>query len=242
MPGWVALERDDEVWSMVAFLLQLPKLGPERYRQLAYGERIADVAGDEEGGDAVSYFFRPLTEPVQLIVADCARCHGADGNGRGLDAFPKLAGQNEDYLLASLRAFSRGERLSGIMQPVAAGLSEETLRTLARYYARMAPSLSGNERQAEEGNAEHGRRIAEQGIPAQGVPSCVDCHGPGYEPRNPLYPELAGQYAGYLALQLELFRAGRRGGTPYAHVMNQVAGRLTRAQIHDLAAYYASVD
>src|SRR5690606_29239766 len=69
MPGWVALERDDEVWSMVAFLLQLPKLGPERYRQLAYGERIADLAGDEEGGDAVSYFFRPLTEPVQLIVA-----------------------------------------------------------------------------------------------------------------------------------------------------------------------------
>ncbi|HEX7028232.1 MAG TPA: c-type cytochrome, partial [Gammaproteobacteria bacterium] len=240
MPGWVTLEREDEVWSMVAFLQQLPVLGPDQYRRLAYGD-VASAMKDDESGDAVQYFLRPLTEPLQLIVADCARCHGADGNGRGLGAFPKLAGQNEDYLLASLLAFSKGERLSGIMQPVAAGLSEETLRTLARYYARLSPSLSGNP-SINQDSAAHGRKLAEQGMPKQGIPSCVHCHGPGREPRNPVYPELAGQYAGYLALQLELFKTGKRGGTPYAHIMNQVAARLTQAQIQDLAAYYASID
>jgi cytochrome c553 len=225
---------------MVAFLQRLSGLGPEQYRRLAYGERVANAAGDEEGGDAVSYLLRTLTEPLQVIVADCARCHGADGNGRGLGAFPKIAGQREDYLFASLLAFSSGERLSGIMQPVAAGLSEETLRALARYYARMAPPPAGHS-PAMEDSAARGGRIAAQGIPARGVPSCVDCHGPGREPRNSVYPELAGQYAVYLVSQLQLFKVGKRGGTPYAHIMYQVAGRLTQAQIHDLAAYYASL-
>lgn len=241
MPGWVALEREDEVWSMVAFLLQLPRLNPEQYRRLAYGEQVAKAVTGATGGDAAPHFLRPLAEPFELILTNCARCHGPDGNGHGLGAFPKLAGQNEDYLLASLSAFARGERLSGIMQPVAAGLSEETLRALARYYAGMAPSLSGNPPITED-SVERGRRIAERGIPGQGVPSCVDCHGPGQAPRNPVYPELAGQYAGYLALQLQLFKAGGRGGTPYAHIMNQVAGRLTQAQIQDLAVYYARAE
>src|SRR5690606_16328333 len=32
MPGWVAPERDEEIWSMVAFLRELPTMSAERYR------------------------------------------------------------------------------------------------------------------------------------------------------------------------------------------------------------------
>jgi cytochrome c553 len=56
-----------------------------------------------------------------------------------------------------------------------------------------------------------------------------------------MYPHLAGQYAEYLALQLRLFKDDRRGGTPYAHIMRMVAGRLTPAQMRAVAAYYASL-
>ena len=37
MPGWVALERTDEVWAIVAFLKRLPQLDAESYRGLALG-------------------------------------------------------------------------------------------------------------------------------------------------------------------------------------------------------------
>jgi cytochrome c553 len=56
-----------------------------------------------------------------------------------------------------------------------------------------------------------------------------------------MYPQLAGQYAEYLALQLRLFKDDRRGGTPYAHIMRMVAARLTPEQIAAVAAYYASL-
>lgn len=83
------------------------------------------------------------------------------------------------------------------------------------------------------------------GMPAwptqQRVPSCVDCHGPGSAPRNPVFPILAGQYADYLALQLQLFKAQHRGGSTYAHLMHPVSAWLTAADGRDVALYYASL-
>ncbi len=103
------------------------------------------------------------------------------------------------------------------MQPIAAGLRPEQRRELAEYYARLSPRVEGESDSSVSGAAiERGRTIAEQGIPAQRVPSCSDCHGPGPERRNPAYPALAGQYAEYLVLQLELFKANQRGGSRHA--------------------------
>lgn len=59
--------------------------------------------------------------------------------------------------------------------------------------------------------------------------------------RNPAYPLLAGQYADYLVLQLELFKGGRRGGSPYAHLMSRVAARMTSEHMRDVGNYYASL-
>ncbi|MBA3248234.1 MAG: c-type cytochrome, partial [Pyrinomonadaceae bacterium] len=88
---------------------------------------------------------------------------------------------------------------------------------------------------------ERGAAIAQRGIPTQRVPSCVACHGPGDIPRNPVYPELAGQYSDYLALQLELFKQLQRGGTAYTHLMHSVAAHLTPEQMRDVALYYESL-
>src|SRR5690606_4676304 len=114
MPGWVARERDDEVWAMVAFLKRLPDLDAAQFESLAYGDR-AGMRG--AGNGLVS-----LEAPGQDVLANCVRCHGSDGAGRGNGAYPRLAGQREDYLRASLQAYASGERRSGIMQPAAAGL------------------------------------------------------------------------------------------------------------------------
>ena len=44
----------------------------------------------------------------------CAACHGADGNSP-TPAFPRIAGQHEDYLLQALLAYKSGERKNAIM-------------------------------------------------------------------------------------------------------------------------------
>jgi cytochrome c553 len=235
MPAWPSHLRDDEVWAMVAFLRRFPELDEAEYKRLAQG--------DAAPSGAVAPL-PDLTVPegvVRAIATSCARCHGVNGLGRGMGAFPKLAGQRPDYLLASLQAFARGERHSGIMQPIAAGLSQDEMRELAHYYGSLQESSPSRPRQDSALAIERGKAIADRGVPSQRVPSCVDCHGPGATRRNPLYPELAGQYADYLLLQLVLFKNEHRGGTDYAHLMRQVAAGLTPEQMRDVALYYSSL-
>lgn len=66
--------------------------------------------------------------------AVCAACHGADGNSVAPD-FPKLAGQNEDYLSHTLKAYKTKARNNAIMNGQAATLSDQEIANLAAYYA-----------------------------------------------------------------------------------------------------------
>jgi cytochrome c553 len=237
MPAWPARQRDDEVWAMVAFLRTLPDLQAEDYQRLVHGE--PNTTGDDAPR-------RGLLEPEHVpraVTASCGRCHGVDGRGRGAGAFPRLDGQRPTYLYAALQAYARGERQSGIMAPITAGLSLDEMRELALYYgSRQAPpSPPPPMPQASMSAIESGKAIASRGIPRQRVPACIACHGPGATRRNPIYPVLAGQYADYLVLQLELFNKGYRGGSAYAHLMRPVATRLTHEQMRDVALYYASL-
>ncbi len=231
MPAWPAQQRDDEVWAMVAFLRAMPSLSPERYRQLALGGRSDDTFDP----------LRSLQDPLGPVLANCNRCHGEDGGGRGEGAFPRLAGQSEAYLLGALQAYASGERHSGVMQPIAAGLEPEVREALAQHYAELPPVSRTDAPEPTPDVLAQGLSLAERGVPERGIPSCLHCHGPKNGPRNPMYPNLAGQYARYLKLQLELFTAGKRGGTEYAHIMHSAAQRLTSEQMQALADYYASL-
>jgi len=235
MPAWPAQQRDDEVWAMVAFLRRLPNLDAGEYRRLVSGEaHLSREVVPLEGllGSA---------DVPDTITTSCARCHGVDGLGRGVGAFPKLAGQSAEYLYRSLQAYARAERHSGVMEPNAVGLSDEEMRELAHYYASLSKPSPSSPSPETLPAIERGAAIAQQGIPTQRVPSCVACHGPGATPRNPVYPDLTGQYADYLVLHLELFKQKQRGGTAYAHLMHPVAAHLTPEQIRDVALYFESL-
>ena len=302
MPAWPANHRDDEVWDMVAFLRILPGLDADEYRALASG-RTSGAAG-------VAAPIEMLTGPENLpraVRERCARCHGVDGRGRGA-AFPILAGQHREYLYLSLEAFERGDRHSGVMEPVAAGLSDREMQELARYYAELPPAIGthgmgggggtateseggpsghaqaggdghahthdggessgsnasgGNDggkgssqkgmnvaptaaepptpAEAKSGSIARGRHIAHRGIASAKVPACAECHGPTEPHPRDEYPMLAGQHAHYIVLQLELFKKNHRGGTPFSHLMNEVAPKLSTQQMRDVAAYYESL-
>lgn len=246
MPAWPALSRDDEVWSVVAFLLRLPGMEAETYRSLAYGPLADGTAGADEGIPALL-----RDGPAGDDIAACARCHGFKGAGRSTGAFPRLPGQTEEYLYGALKSYALGTRPSGIMQPVAASLTDAEMRALAEYYAGVtdAPPAPAPE-ELDPRVLQLGQRIAFDGLPEQNVAACASCHGPGPGSRPPLYPSLAGQHAKYLAGQLSLFAKGSRANTPLAEMMTRAIGTLVDGkvtmtlsddQIRAVSLYYASL-
>ncbi|MEW9623338.1 c-type cytochrome [Rhodanobacter geophilus] len=66
---------------------------------------------------------------------------------------------------------------------------------------------------------------------------CAACHGPQGLAIAPTFPNLAGQSATYLYVQLETFKGGQRGNP----VMSGQAAALSDADMRNLAAYYASL-
>ncbi|MDX9874209.1 MAG: c-type cytochrome [Spongiibacteraceae bacterium] len=230
MPAWPTSQRDDEVWAMVAFLRRLPALPASEWRALT------------QPPDARPPALQQLKEPVRTALTRCASCHGYDGIGR-YDEFPRLAGQREAYLLATLHAYREGRRHSGFMQVAAAEPDSAILGELVAWYASRTGPVRNEHAAARDPSAvARGRELALAGAELDGIPACADCHGPAGHQRNERYPLLAGQPAGYLERQLELLATGRRGGTSYAHIMQTIARRLSPAQRSDVAAFYASLE
>ncbi|HEY5800125.1 MAG TPA: c-type cytochrome [Burkholderiaceae bacterium] len=73
-------------------------------------------------------------ETGRRLVATCAACHGTDGAGTG-SVLPRLAGQNKDALLASLREFKAGTRAGTVMPQLAKGYTDEQLQQMAAFLA-----------------------------------------------------------------------------------------------------------
>lgn len=64
----------------------------------------------------------------------CAACHGPDGNSPTPD-FPRLAGQQEDYLVKALQDYKSGNRKNPIMAPQAEALSKADMADLAAWFS-----------------------------------------------------------------------------------------------------------
>ncbi|USD65921.1 cytochrome c [Vibrio sp. SCSIO 43136] len=69
----------------------------------------------------------------------CAACHGPAGIAM-IDGYPNLAGQNEKYLVESMKAYKNKQRNGGlavVMQAQAAALSDQDIENLAAYFASL---------------------------------------------------------------------------------------------------------
>jgi cytochrome c553 len=227
MPGWVAIERDDEIWAVVAFLRKLPTLDADSYRDLALGKvRVAERSGSELA----------TADSNPKAVSACARCHGSEGQLPLSNLVPVLHGQPVDYLLGALKAYAEGKRRSGIMQPLAADLREEDMRQLAAYYAALPP-LREQPSDVDQASVELGQKLALEGSPGHGIPACTACHSVAVSS----YPRLGGQHAAYLAQQLRLRKIGQFPSTDAAAIMAPIAAQLSDEQIDAVAAYFATL-
>lgn len=66
---------------------------------------------------------------------------------------------------------------------------------------------------------------------------CVACHGEKGITSNPQFPNLAGQNATYLEMQLNDFKSGKRNDP----IMSPIAKTLSDQDIADLALYYSNL-
>ncbi len=72
-------------------------------------------------------------------AAVCAACHGIDGIAV-IPGYPNLRGQNEQYLIVSLKAYKNGQRtggLSAVMKAQAGMLNDQDIENLAAYFASL---------------------------------------------------------------------------------------------------------
>ncbi|MGV7211250.1 c-type cytochrome [Oxalobacteraceae bacterium A2-2] len=101
---------------------------------LSLSASAAPAAGGADGAGPMARLAAPPVPPGARLAATCAACHGTAGATVG-GVLPPLAGQAQDALLASLRAYQDGSRGGTIMPQIARGYSDEQLRLLAAYFA-----------------------------------------------------------------------------------------------------------
>lgn len=168
-------------------------------------------------------------------VPACSGCHMQNGIADGSGAFPRLAGQSAWYMARQFADYASGARTSALMGPIAKALSPADGATVAAYYANAEGPYVFNKR-ADATLVERGRQLARIGDQAKQLPACNNCHGPGGIGEFPAIPYLAGQYADYIALQLQMWKSGARKDS--AEGMADVAKRLSEQDMAAVAAYY----
>ena len=168
----------------------------------------------------------------RLAVGVCGTCHGPRGNSVQ-PKFPRLAGQNPNYLAAQLKNFrsqTRGDPDAiSYMWGMASPLSDDSITALAQYYSSQKADAT---RRSDSEEISRGRAIYEQGIQSEGVPACAACHGPDAHGVGD-FPRLAGQHAQYVLKQLSSFQSNMRN----VAVMHGVAQSLRLTEMRAVAAY-----
>ncbi|MGC3964113.1 MAG: cytochrome c [Rhodocyclaceae bacterium] len=66
--------------------------------------------------------------------AACVACHNVDGNSQ-MPIYPRLAGQNADYLAHALTSYQNGKRKNEVMKGMAAALNAQDIQDLAAYFS-----------------------------------------------------------------------------------------------------------
>jgi cytochrome c553 len=160
----------------------------------------------------------------------CAQCHAFNGVSDGRGAFPRTAGQSKYYLAQQPRDFV--SRLNAFMSQIATALSPD-----AAYYANIdAPFMPL--KPAGPALLKRGKEIAMVGDTASDVQNGDNCHGPDGAGEPPAIPYLAGQYASYIAIELNIWRKGFRKNSPESMA---VAKHLDPQDMAAIVAHYQQV-
>ncbi|MGE5170004.1 MAG: c-type cytochrome [Rudaea sp.] len=203
---------------------------------------MAAAAGLALGGCSTLERSRDVGNPAvpgkTLALQVCSNCHGVDGNSTSPN-FPRLAAQQEPYLVLQLESFRAHDRRDPAgfeyMWGLSRKLTDAQIAGIASYFHDQAPAPNpaGSGPEASTGKA-----IFQTGLPEQHVPACASCHGENGEGHDQ-FPRLAGQHADYVKKQLLVFQ--RTDERPEGAVMKVVAHELRPPQIAAVADYVQGI-
>jgi cytochrome c553 len=174
---------------------------------------------------------------AKVAVELCSSCHGPAGQSVS-PQFPRLAGQQQLYLAAQLRAFKSKSRADpeahDFMWGIAGTLDDSIISGLAEYYSKLPP-MHGTTK-APAALIEEGNQLFHNGVPSRKIPACASCHG---EHANgaAIFPRLAGQHSEYLVRQITVIQDQLRKSP----IMHGIVQDLTENEKHAVAAYLESL-
>ncbi|MEP7186423.1 MAG: c-type cytochrome [Rhodanobacter sp.] len=170
----------------------------------------------------------------QAKAAVCGACHGMDGNSSDAQ-YPKLAGQNEQYIVRQLTDFKSGKRQNPIMMAMATPLSTQDMHDVGAYFSNQTP-LPGV---ADQALVEQGEKLFREGDSSRKIPACMACHSiDGRGNPGAMYPQLTSQHAQYIEATLKSWHDGTTwGDDAHSQIMPAIAKQLDSKDIAALASY-----
>ena len=165
-----------------------------------------------------------------LVQQVCSTCHGIDGQSKN-GLFPKLAGQNKDYIIGQLEAIKGRERDSTHTKQFMWGpgryLTPKQMDEIGTYFANMPPMKANKVIPTNAALIAAGKEIFHNGVPDKEVKACASCHGERGQGDAPI-PRVAGQHAYYLNYRARI-------------AMTKIMTNLTDDQINAISIYLASI-
>ncbi|MDM8567329.1 c-type cytochrome [Candidatus Halobeggiatoa sp. HSG11] len=163
---------------------------------------------------------------------NCPSCHGVDGNKTITFDYPKIAGQNKNYLIKQLKSLKSGQRNnshSPTMTVMMQKVTELEIEAIATWLATLAIKADPNIPINPKGKFLYQNK------------TCFACHGKNAKkPFHPDYPILAGQHKKYTITQMQDIKDGSRNND-YALAMKGIMYSVTQQDMKDIAEWLATL-
>jgi len=265
----VSVKQRNYIFLLLATLVLAPALSPAAdkptVKASAKKSAKAPAAEASEPASANKPVVTHVSAAIAALKADpetgrqingvCAACHGDTGQGGKKGEYPRLAGQNVEYLMDQLKKFKERKRTNLPMFPYTEEreLPDEDIVHISAYLASIKldttyPVFKDTDDALtrllamdkvlniprSEGDVEAGAKLYKT--------ECASCHkkdGMGHK----TVPMLAGQYTIYLKRQIDKFIKGERiHDEDIKNPSKDVLNALKLEEIRDILAFLTTLD
>ncbi len=253
------------VFLLAAVLALSPAGGLAATKKVAKKTVKAPVVEAPEAAPANKPVVTQISAAIAALKADpetgrqingvCAACHGDSGQGGKKGEYPRLAGQNVEYLMGQLHKFKGRNRSNMPMFPYTEEreLPDEDIVHISAYLASIKldtaypvfkdtddalTRLQATEKvlniPRSEGDIEAGAKRYKS--------ECASCHGHTGMGKRAV-PMLTGQYTVYLKRQIDKFIKGERlHDEDEKDTSKELLSQLKPEEIRDILAYLTTLD
>lgn len=138
-------------------------------------------------------------DAVTMMAGTCVGCHGMNGTSLG-PASPTIAGMAEDTFIDAMKSFQDGSRPATVMDRIAKGYTEDEIKQMAAYFAKLPFGRAPNK--VDAAKVKVGQKLHNE--------FCKKCHVDNGKKDEDGSNVLAGQWLPYLQFAMDDFTSGKR--------------------------------